>query len=314
MDHAMPMGPDHMQAMSQMMLDMEQMTQRMSAMHGTMMGGTMPMTGTMPMMGGTMPMTGTMPMMGGTMPMTGTMPMMGNSMPMAGQNMESSQMMGHMMIMMGQMMQTMGHMQVMMAGGSAGMDHTGMMGPMPMMGGEAGGHGMMGTQPGEQGMCQDGDSCQGMGAGQAVTGSVPATTTVPLESGSTAGTPPTAAASQYPAVTSEAGGVTVAVTPLSLGDPQASSLDFQVALDTHTVELGGDLARLAVLKAAGQDVPASSWQAPAGGGHHVSGLLSFPALDAAGKPMLENAGTVTLVIRNLAGVPLRTFTWTLSGS
>ena len=46
----------------------------------------------------------------------------------------------------------------------------------------------------------------------------------------------------------------------------------------------------------------------------VSGLLSFPAVDAAGNRTLDGASTVTLVICNLAGVPLRTFTWTLGGS
>lgn len=165
-----------------------------------------------------------------------------------------------------------------------------------------------------EGSCQDGSNCQGMGgmSGSApLTGALPLTATAPSSSAAPAGA---ATTTELAAVTAEAGGVTVAVTPLTLGDPQAASLDFQVALDTHSVELGGDLAPLAALKVGGRDVPAASWQAPGSGGHHVSGMLSFPVVDAAGNPTLQGAGTVTLVIRNLAGVPLRTFTWTLSGS
>lgn len=208
-------------------------------------------------------------------------------------------MMGRMMIMMGQMMQMMGEMQMMMAGDSMGMDY----GSMPMMKDAAIG----------EGSCLDGRSCQGM---EGMSGSAPLTGTLPLTAtaaSSSAAPGGAATGTGLAAVTAEAGGVTVAVTPLTLGDPHAASLDFQVALDTHTVELGDDLAKLAVLKVGGRDVPATSWQAPEGG-HHVSGLLTFPAVDAAGNRTLDNASTVTLIIRNLAGVPLRTFTWTLSGS
>ncbi len=114
--------------------------------------------------------------------------------------------------------------------------------------------------------------------------------------------------------TSEAGGVTVEIAPLNLDDPQAAALNFAVAMNTHTVDLGVDLAQLATLRVGGQEVKATEWQAPAGGGHHVTGTLVFPATDAQGQPLLKGAASVTLLIRNLAGTPLRTFTWMLGGS
>ena len=70
----------------------------------------------------------------------------------------------------------------------------------------------------------------------------------------------------------------------------------------------------ATLRAGGQEVAATQWQAPAGGGHHVTVTLVFPATDAQGQPLLKGATTVTLTIRDLAGVPLRTFTWAVGES
>jgi hypothetical protein len=113
------------------------------------------------------------------------------------------------------------------------------------------------------------------------------------------------------AQTAEAGAVTVTLTPRTLTDPAAQTLDFDVALNTHSVDLSGDLAKLAVLRAGVNQVTATSWTAPADGGHHVTGVLSFPAVDANGQSILQSAKTIVVTIRNLAAVPLRTFTWTL---
>ena len=104
------------------------------------------------------------------------------------------------------------------------------------------------------------------------------------------------------------------ITPLNLKDSQAAALNFAVAMNTHSVDLGVDLTQLATLRAGGQEVAATQWQAPAGGGHHVTGTLVFPATDAQGQPLLKGATTVTLTIRDLAGVPLRTFTWAVGES
>jgi hypothetical protein len=94
-------------------------------------------------------------------------------------------------------------------------------------------------------------------------------------------------------------------------DPAATALNFAVAMNTHTVDLGVDLAQLASLRVGGDEVKATQWQAPAGGGHHVAGRLIFPAENAQGQPLLQDGATVILIIRDLAGVPLRSFTWTI---
>lgn len=101
--------------------------------------------------------------------------------------------------------------------------------------------------------------------------------------------------------TNEGGAVTFLVRPLNL-DSGSDTLDFEVDMDTHSVDLGFDLAGMAVLKTdTGAEIAPSGYQG--GGGHHVKGRLSFPAGQVAG------ARALTLVIRNAAGVAERTFTW-----
>jgi hypothetical protein len=39
--------------------------------------------------------------------------------------------------------------------------------------------------------------------------------------------------------------------------------------------------------------------------------LSFPTVDSQGQPVLDGASRAIVTLRNLAGVPLRIFTWTL---
>lgn len=106
---------------------------------------------------------------------------------------------------------------------------------------------------------------------------------------------------------SEGGQVTVAVTWSGM---EAGPV-FRVVMDTHAVDLDGyDLQRLAVLRVAdGREVRPSGWDAPRGG-HHREGALSFPATLADGSPTLgPSMGTVELVIRDVAGIPERTFRW-----
>ena len=150
-----------------------------------------------------------------------------------------------------------------------------------------------------------------MTATMPMTGTMPMTPTMPMTGTMPSAPAQAASAGGYAPQTAEAGAVTVTLTPRNLADPAAQTLDFDVALNTHSVDLSGDLAKLATLRAGSKQVAASTWAAPAGGGHHVAGLLSFPAVDAKGQPLLEGANTVVVRIRNLAGVPLRTFTWKL---
>jgi hypothetical protein len=108
----------------------------------------------------------------------------------------------------------------------------------------------------------------------------------------------------------EQGSVEVAVTPLNLnGD--SSTLDFDVALNTHSVDLSMDLTSLATLKSdIGLGVTAVTWAGPSGG-HHVSGMLSFPA-NVDGIAILDGASSLTMTIRNIDASE-RSFTWDYPG-
>ena len=105
------------------------------------------------------------------------------------------------------------------------------------------------------------------------------------------------------------GNVTVEIKPENLSQPEGS-LVFDVAMNTHMVDLSMDLAKLAALSTdGGQTVQAMQWDAPKGG-HHVSGKLIVPAV-VNGKPILDGASSITLTIKDVdAGE--RLFTWKLT--
>lgn len=107
--------------------------------------------------------------------------------------------------------------------------------------------------------------------------------------------------------TVEGGGVTISAT---WAGPGAGPV-FAVALETHRVDLDGyDLGRLAVLRAdEGAEIAASGWDAPTGG-HHREGTLTFPTVDHDGRPTVDQGTrTLRLIIRDVAGVPERSFAW-----
>jgi hypothetical protein len=104
------------------------------------------------------------------------------------------------------------------------------------------------------------------------------------------------------------GMVTIEATPVNLGMP-GDTLIFEVAMNTHSVDLSMDLATLSTLAMdSGLVVQASLWEAPRGG-HHVSGKLIFPATRD-GKSIFEGATKFTLTISNV-DVPIRIFEWEL---
>ena len=111
------------------------------------------------------------------------------------------------------------------------------------------------------------------------------------------------------------GGVTVSATLLTPDKPRPDgTLAIQVKLDTHAVDLDPyALEKLAVLRdSQGREVPALGFESPSGSEHHREGVLSFPATDAAGKPLVSpEAKAVTLILRGIGGVPERVFQWTL---
>lgn len=109
----------------------------------------------------------------------------------------------------------------------------------------------------------------------------------------------------FPARVSDAGRVVIEVTPLNLDQPEGT-LHFQVAMNTHSVELNYDLTQLAVLRTdRGDEVTPLQWDGSEGG-HHVNGTLYFPAID------LQDSQWVELVIREVAGEPERAFRWELT--
>ncbi len=118
-----------------------------------------------------------------------------------------------------------------------------------------------------------------------------------------AATTDTAPAAEDLSRTSNEASVTVVVTPSNLEDKSAATLDFDVAMNTHSVDLGYDLTTIATLSSdTGEKVQPIKWDGPAGGGHHREGTLSFPQLKQRGQ-------TLTLTLRGIADVPERTFTW-----
>jgi hypothetical protein len=109
-------------------------------------------------------------------------------------------------------------------------------------------------------------------------------------------------------VTDEQGAIIVEITPIN-SNTARNSLNFNVRLTTHSIDLSMDLAALAVLSTEdGRSVQAITWDAPRGG-HHVDGTLTFPSL-LSEKPLLDGAKELTLTIKNL-DAPERVFRWDL---
>lgn len=105
----------------------------------------------------------------------------------------------------------------------------------------------------------------------------------------------------FPAQTDEQEGVSVEVTPQTLS--AGSEAVFQVSLNTHSVELGEDLAAVSKLKDdKGNVYQANSWTGGKGG-HHLSGNLTFPKIS-------PQASSVELIISGVAGIE-RKFKWEL---
>ena len=107
----------------------------------------------------------------------------------------------------------------------------------------------------------------------------------------------------------EGGSVTVKVTPLTLTDKTATTLNFEVVLETHSVELTYDLAQLAVLRDnLGNEYQPTTWSPDKSSGHHVDGLLSF-----ADRATILQTGVTSLEldVTGIAGIASRLFQWTV---
>ncbi|CAG0938654.1 hypothetical protein GALLN_00338 [Gallionellaceae bacterium] len=85
---------------------------------------------------------------------------------------------------------------------------------------------------------------------------------------------------------------------------EATTLAFEVILETHTRDLSDDLTKSSVLVADGKQYMPLGWKGAPPGGHHRKGLLRFKAI-------VPQPKTMELQIR-LAGDPSpRSFKWLL---
>jgi hypothetical protein len=110
----------------------------------------------------------------------------------------------------------------------------------------------------------------------------------------------------YETRTDTQGSVTFEVTPVGFS-AAAETIEFDVVMNTHSVDLAWDLAAQSVLRTeTGLEAQALSW--PLGSGHHYSGTLTFPGRSADGAALLDGARVLTLIIRD-TDVPERSFTW-----
>ncbi|HEX8011594.1 MAG TPA: hypothetical protein VF814_11765 [Casimicrobiaceae bacterium] len=101
---------------------------------------------------------------------------------------------------------------------------------------------------------------------------------------------------------SQDAGVGIQVTPLEVA-ATASEWTFSVELNTHSQNLGDDLAAEAVLvDAAGKPQPAIGWEGDAPGGHHRKGVLRFA-------PLSPTPPTIEVRIQRAAEAQPRTFQW-----
>lgn len=101
------------------------------------------------------------------------------------------------------------------------------------------------------------------------------------------------------------GNVTVAVTPITLRPLFPASFD--VTFETHSVELDFAIENIVRLTDEKGTQYTPHWQGSPPGGHHRKGTLVFT-------PDIPKPTTVTLVFRDIAGVPSRTFSWNIKRS
>jgi hypothetical protein len=103
------------------------------------------------------------------------------------------------------------------------------------------------------------------------------------------------------------GAVEVTVSPSSWTRDAEGTLEFEVSMETHSVDLSMDLAQLATLETdTGLTLQALDWSG--GEGHHVTGVLRFPSATPQGQPLLLEATLLILTLRDV-DAPDRVFQW-----
>lgn len=114
---------------------------------------------------------------------------------------------------------------------------------------------------------------------------------------------PTTTPTGWEAKEQAGGNVTVLVTPITLRPEFPASFD--VAFETHSVNLDFDVETIAGFTDDNGTRYIPHWQGSPPGGHHRKGTLVFT-------PDIPKSTTVTLVFRDIAKIPSRSFTWKIN--
>lgn len=123
----------------------------------------------------------------------------------------------------------------------------------------------------------------------------------PNESAVASTTAGSANSSGMEAQTVDGGSVSIKVTPAAL--KRGQPLEFDIAMDTHSVDLANDMLKAVVLRDdSGMEFTPTAWNGPGGGGHHREGKIEFA-------PLTMSTKSLTLVVKNIAGVPERIYQW-----
>jgi hypothetical protein len=130
----------------------------------------------------------------------------------------------------------------------------------------------------------------------------PTQTTEPTETEPTA--PITGQQFDLPSITNDENAIWIKVKPIDFSFD--SNVRFDVAIDTHGGALDFDLTQISVLKDdKSNQYEALDWEGSPPGGHHRSGILTFPKLK-------QDTNSIELTIKNVYDVPERIFYWDLS--
>lgn len=150
-------------------------------------------------------------------------------------------------------------------------------------------------------------ACGSSAANSPATGALPSTATPPpLPTGAVDGALGAAASGEPMEQRDEGGGVTVKATWVG----STAGVAFEVALDTHSIDLDGfDLRDATLLNDSGVTMADPVWDADKGG-HHRSGRVTFQGDPG---PFLASTSWIELSVPDVAGVPVRTLRWTLRG-
>lgn len=99
------------------------------------------------------------------------------------------------------------------------------------------------------------------------------------------------------------GPVSITVTPQVLSE-SLSTLNFDITLNTHSVDLNYDLTALSeIVDDKGRSYKPIAWDGDKPGGHHRRGVLKF-------EPISPLPKSVELKIKSMGGIPERSFKWT----